>query len=217
MKKPVKVAKSPKPAKVAKPKKPLLRDSFRNASPSIIIRPSVLEVLEVAASRTTEASSLFAERLLALQDRSVDVAQDDLAASARFAFIGKSADAPVKSLNALLNARFQDAEREQQATDIKSRLADMPAVPPRVGVEPGSRVVTFVDNRKRSPSWKEVAATHAQILHAVADALAKGDEAAMATLLAPFRGVFDRKRWEEAVLNATPKTGDLSPKIVEGV
>lgn len=176
------------------------------AAPSAIVRPTVLEVLEVALSRTTEASALFGERLVALQAEPT-ILQADLGAVVAFDRIGKVADGPSKSFKDWAKSLYEKRERE-------AREAGQQDPKVRLDVEVGTRVVTWDDNRKVSPAWKEHAVKHAQILHAVSAALAAGEMDKVATLLAPFSGPFDQKAWEEAIRRSTPKTGSLTPKIV---
>ena len=193
------VKKAAKPVRVTKP-----------AAPSVIIRSSILDLLEVSLTKTTEASGMFGERLAALQ---VDphILQDDLAAVAAFDRLGKVADAPPKAFKDWAKALRE--QREHEARAVNPAVAN-PEV--RLNVQVGTRVLDWEDNRKVSPAWKDVATKHAQILHAVAAAFARSDRAALETLLAPFHGPFDPKAWEEAIRRATPKSGSLTPKIAGG-
>jgi hypothetical protein len=198
--------KKPAPVKKAAPAKSAPVKKSAPAAPSVIVRPTVLEVLEVALSRTTEASAMFGERLVALQ-ATPTIRQDDLGAVTTFDRIGKVADGPSKSFKDWAKSLYEQRERE-------AREAGQQDPKVRLDVEIGTRVVTWDDNRKVSPAWKEQAAKHAQILHAVSAALAAGKMDEVATLLAPFSGPFDQKVWEEAIRRSTPKTGSLTPKIV---
>jgi hypothetical protein len=157
-------------------------------------------------SRTTEASAIFGERLVALQ-AAPTILQDDLGAITAFERIGKVADGPPKSFKEWAKTLYEQRERE-------AREAGQQDPKVRLDVEIGTRVVAWDDNRKVSPAWKEQAAKHAQTLHAVSAALASGEMDKVETLLAPFSGPFDQKVWEEAIRRSTPKTGSLTPKIV---
>lgn len=192
--------KSAKPTKKAPVRKPV---PARRA-PSAIVRPSIAETLEVALTKTTEAGSLFAERLVDLRVNP-EILQEDLASILTFGRIVKVAEAPEKSFDVFVKSVY--AQREQEAGEGEKV---------RLDVEVGTRVLSWEDNRRVTPAWKDQAIRHAQILHAVANAFVANDREAMGTLLAPFMGSFDAKVWEEAIRRVTPKTGSLTPKIVEG-
>lgn len=179
----------------------------RVQAPAAIVRVPLIQMLDKAMLHTRMASDQFAERMDVLRDEKA-ILQDDLSAVTGFEAIGKAAEAPVKLFKdfarALLVAR--EAEIVVEATGQK----------PRLDVEVGTRVLTFEDNRKITPAWKDQAIRHAQILHAVAAAFVGGNREQIETLLAPFHGPFDLKVWEEAIRRITPKSGSLTPKIVEG-
>lgn len=196
MKKPVAVKKAAaKPVRVA---------------PAAIIRPSVLELLEVSLTKTTEASGLFGERLAALQSDQ-RILQDDLSAVAAFDRLGKIADAPPRAFKDWAKALRE--QREHEAREANPMVVN-PEV--RLNVQVGARVIDWEDNRKVSPAWKTIATQHAQILHAVAAAFAQGNRESLEKLLAPFHGPFSSEAWEEAIRRATPKSGSLTPKIAGG-
>lgn len=194
-----------KSAKPAVRKAPAVRkEPARRAAPSAIIRPTIADILAVALTKTTDASEMFAERLVALQV-APEILQDDLANVATFGRVSKVADGPKDSFTAFAKSLYEQREREAGEGE-KVRLP----------VEVGTRVLAWEDNRRVTPAWKDQAAKHAQILHAVAAAFATNDRESMGKLLAPFMGAFDQKVWEEAIRRITPKTGSLTPKIVEG-
>lgn len=184
--------------------KPAVRKAPARRVPSAIIRPSIADVLAIALTKTTDASEMFAERLVALQ-AAPQILQDDLANVATFGRVSKIADGPKDSFSSFAKSLYEEREREAGEGE-KVRLP----------VEVGTRVLAWEDNRRVTPAWKDQAAKHAQILHAVAAAFATNDRESMGKLLAPFMGAFDQKVWEEAIRRITPKTGSLTPKIVEG-
>jgi len=193
---------------VKKPVKKPANEPAGKSVPGVIVRPSLLDVLAVARSRTDEASGMFGARLEALRT-SPSILQDDLAAVTAFDGIGKAAEAPSKAFMTFAAADFARREGEARAAgDVEPKV--------RLDVQVGRSVLSWRDNRRASPAWKDHAAKLAQTLHAVWASYSQGDSATVEALLKPFSGQFDQQRWEEAIRKATPKTGSLTPTIVEG-
>lgn len=192
-------------------RKPVRVSGFvdKQHAPSAIVRPTIEQTLEVALSRTTEASQMFGDRLIELQTEA-KILQSDLANVRLFERIGKAADEPTTAFKGFAKALLIQTERLSKA----ARGPD--AAPPRLDVETGRMVLSFEDNRKVTVAWKEEAIRHAKILHAVSDALDRKDFQSMRVLLAPFSGTFDATVWEAAIKAGKEKTGALTPKIVEG-
>lgn len=202
MKKPVKVSSSA--TRVAKPVAKPVPSAQR--APAAIVRPTFLEVLHVALTRTSEASAQFGDRLIELGS-SREIAQSDLEATQLFGRVADTAEAPVKSFKSLVTQFRLEAEKAA-GPDTKD--------PVRLNVGSGPRVLTFQDNRKVTLSWKDETMKLARLLFSVADAYAKGDVVSLKTMLAPFAGAFDEKLFEEALKRGKEKTGNLTPQIVEG-
>lgn len=179
------------------------------SAPSVLVRPTIEQTLEVALTRTVEASQMFADRMIELQT-DAKILQDDLANVRSFERIVKAADEPPTAFKGFTKSLLLQAEKLAKAANGPG------AKPPRLDVEVGRMVLAFDDNRKVTVSWKEEAIRHAKILHAVSDALQSKNFDAMRTLLAPFAGAFDPTVWEAAIKAGKEKTGTLTPKIVEG-
>lgn len=173
------------------------------------IEPLLLDAQE----KTERAVTLFTDRITVVQ-RERQILQPDLATVALFERLHSTAAQPVKSFKGLAQALYAEAEKKAREDAGLAESDPAPAV--RLNVAPGTRVLAFEDNRRITPQWKEIAQEHAQILHAVAAAVEKGDKKALRTLLEPFQGVFNEKTWEEAIRRKTPRKGDLTPKIVGG-
>lgn len=190
MKKPVlKVAKSAK----SKPVKP-------DATPSDvrIVAPSMAEVMAVLQSRATEASTLFGERLLAMQTRA-SVLQEDIGYAAQFGSVAKTCSGASDSFRALC---------------VTMRTAD-PAE--RLVVEHGPRALSWTDNRRVTLAWKDETMKLAQVLYAVAQAHRTGNAEQVEKLLTPFQGVFNEEVFEAALKKDKKPKGSLSVAIVEGI
>lgn len=191
MKKPkIKVAKpaSPKPAT----SKPAPRSDVQ------LVLPSMAEVMEVLQSRTTEAVTLFGERLLAMQTHA-RVLQEDIGYAAQFGGVAKTCAGANESFRSLL---------------VTLRTA---APDERLNVELGPRSLSWTDNRRVTLAWKDETMKLAQVLYAVAQAHRAGNGEQVEKLLAPFQGVFNEEVFEAALKKDKKPKGSLSVSIVEGI
>lgn len=184
--------------KVAKPakSKPVKSEPVR--SDVRLVLPSMAEVMAVLQSRATEATTLFGERLLAMQTQA-RVLQEDIGYAAQFGSVAKTCTGANDSFRSLL---------------VTMRTADPEE---RLNVEHGSRSLSWTDNRRVTLSWKDETMKLAQVLYALARAHREGNAEQTEKLLAPFQGVFNEEVFEAALKKDKKPKGSLSVAIVEGI
>lgn len=185
-----------KVAKPAKSKPPAKSEPVR--SDVRIVVPSMADVMAVLQSSATEATTLFGERLLAMQ-ASARVLQEDIGYAAQFGRVAKTCDGANDSFRSLLVTLRTSAPDE------------------RVNVEHGARSLSWTDNRRVTLAWKDETMKLAQVLYAVAQAHRAGNVEQVEKLLAPFQGVFNEEVFEAALKKDKKPKGSLSVAIVEGI